>query len=69
MKKLIQFTLAAALVLMAGVEVRAETPKMGYMDCLAYNIYFEAKGEGIDGMIAVGHVTKNRVESKLFPDT
>ena len=37
--------------------------------CLAENIYHEARGEGIEGMLAVGHVTMNRVESSRFPDT
>jgi spore germination cell wall hydrolase CwlJ-like protein len=33
-------------------------------DCLARNIYFEARGESTFGMIAVGQVTLNRVKSK-----
>lgn len=37
--------------------------------CLAENIYHEARGEKIDGMIAVALVTKNRVESSRFPQT
>jgi spore germination cell wall hydrolase CwlJ-like protein len=37
--------------------------------CLAQNIYFEARSEPVDGMLAVGHVVLNRVASKKFPDT
>ena len=37
--------------------------------CLAKNMYFEARGEGIRGMLAVAHVTLNRKKSKRFPDT
>ena len=37
--------------------------------CLAQNIYFEARSEPADGMLAVGHVVLNRVASKRFPDT
>jgi len=37
--------------------------------CLAENIYHEARGEPVDGMIAVALVTKNRVERHRFPDT
>ena len=37
--------------------------------CLAQNIYFEARSEPTDGMLAVGHVVLNRVASKYFPDT
>lgn len=37
--------------------------------CLAEAIYFEARGESIDGQIAVGEVILNRAESPAFPDT
>jgi spore germination cell wall hydrolase CwlJ-like protein len=37
--------------------------------CLALNIYHEARGESLEGMIAVASVTLNRVASKRFPNT
>jgi len=37
--------------------------------CLAENIYFEARGEPLDGQYAVAEVTLNRVASPYFPDT
>jgi spore germination cell wall hydrolase CwlJ-like protein len=40
---------------------------MREVDCLAKNIYFEAKGEPRAGKIAVAEVTMNRVNSKQFP--
>ena len=36
--------------------------------CLALNMYHEARGEDIDGMVAVAEVTLNRVESDRYPD-
>ena len=39
------------------------------IDCLALNIYFEARGEPDLGKIAVGHVVLNRVADKRFPET
>tara|TARA_B100000963_G_scaffold326184_1_gene313019 strand:+ start:3325 stop:3813 length:489 start_codon:yes stop_codon:yes gene_type:complete len=36
--------------------------------CLAQNIYHEARGEVINGQIAVSNVVLNRVESKQFPN-
>lgn len=39
------------------------------IDCLARNIYHEARGEGLIGQIAVGNVTMNRVKDKRFPET
>ena len=39
------------------------------LDCLALNIYFEARGEVLKGKRAVGHVVMNRVADKEFPGT
>lgn len=37
--------------------------------CLANNIYFEARSEGTAGQIAVAQVTLNRVYNERFPST
>lgn len=39
------------------------------VQCLARNIYFESLGQGEDGMLAVGLVTVNRLESGKFGET
>jgi spore germination cell wall hydrolase CwlJ-like protein len=39
------------------------------VQCLAKNIYFEARNESIEGQKAVAFVTLNRVKSGEFPDT
>ena len=39
------------------------------IECLAMNIYHEARGEPVVGQIAVAQVTMNRVEHNYFPDT
>ena len=39
------------------------------MVCLAENIYFEARAESIEGKAGVANVTRNRVNSTLFPNT
>ncbi|MEO1640181.1 MAG: cell wall hydrolase [Pseudomonadota bacterium] len=38
-------------------------------ECLAEALYFEARGESIRGMFAVGEVILNRVDSANYPDT
>ena len=38
-------------------------------DCLAEALYFEARNQGILGMIAVGVVIQNRVDHPNYPDT
>lgn len=37
--------------------------------CLAQAIYFEARGESVDGQVAVGKVILNRVSDKRYPST
>src|SRR5690606_14933925 len=37
--------------------------------CLAEAMYFEARGEGLAGQIAVAEVVLNRVDSARYPDT
>lgn len=39
------------------------------LECLAINIYREAATEPVEGRIAVGQVTMNRVDSPDFPNT
>ena len=39
------------------------------LDCLARNIYWEARSESFEGMVAVAQVTLNRVKHKSFPDS
>ena len=42
---------------------------MKEIECLAKNMYFEARGEGQSGQDAVAFVTINRVRSTKYPDT
>lgn len=47
-------------------------PHLSYKDeqilCLARNLYFEARNQSKEGMIAVANVTFNRVKAKKFPN-
>lgn len=38
------------------------------VNCLAQNLYHEARGEDASAIVAVGNVVKNRVYSKQFPN-
>jgi spore germination cell wall hydrolase CwlJ-like protein len=38
------------------------------MMCLAQAVYFESRGEPLDGQLAVARVVINRAESNVFPD-
>jgi len=39
------------------------------LECLAENIYYEARGEPLDGQYAIAEVTLNRLRSPYFPKT
>lgn len=43
-------------------------PMSRQMRCLAGAIYFESRGEPLEGQLAVGQVIVNRADSALFPD-
>lgn len=65
----------AILLLMFSVNAIAESNEITItrtspeVECLAKNIYFEARGEPPIGQIAIINVTLNRVASDKFPDT
>lgn len=48
---------------------RLNTISVEDRECLAKNIYFEARGESIAGQVAVAWVTLNRMESSEFPNS
>ena len=50
-------------------QLEREDRWMKEIGCLARNVYYEARGESLQGQKAVALVTLNRVESPMFPDT
>ncbi len=48
---------------------RAEPTGDAQWDCLTEAVYFEARGESLEGQIAVAEVILNRVDSPLYPRT
>lgn len=65
----------AALVALSGIayvdrvrELAAER-RAAEVQCLAENVFYEARGEPLVGQYAVAEVTMNRVASPLFPNT
>ena len=59
--------LAAAVISIAMLGTPSVDPEQH--ECLALNVYHEARGEVIEGQIAVAHVTLNRVNHSYFPET
>jgi spore germination cell wall hydrolase CwlJ-like protein len=50
-------------------QVAIEADKYRQLECLATNVYHEARNEGITGQRAVAWATLNRVKSKRYPNT
>ena len=72
MKNVISFALNASIVAsMAFAAVSSAMAAQAQQDkeCLALNVYFEARDQNLVGQIAVAHVTMNRVKDAYFPDT
>src|SRR6056300_189428 len=49
--------------LLAGLLLSAQ------VECLALNIYFEARNQSFDGKVSVSHVVLNRVKDNRYPNT
>jgi spore germination cell wall hydrolase CwlJ-like protein len=67
MKTLLAITVVAMAYLLASDEAEASSFE-AEKTCVATAIYHEARGEPLEGMIAVANVIVNRMKSGLFPD-
>lgn len=71
--KLAVLVLGLASTLTLGTATHAHPQfnlaKYSDIECLARNIYHEARGEPLEGKIAVAQVTVNRVKSRQFQNT
>lgn len=63
------FLKAVAILLLLVPATSTAKKHEGFSDyqCMVANLYFEARGEGYEGMKAVAAVTMNRVKSKRYP--
>ncbi len=64
----IVLAMIAIIALLGGYQANATAPA-SEQQCLALSLYFEARGEGREGMVAVGWTILNRVQSQDFPPT
>jgi N-acetylmuramoyl-L-alanine amidase len=53
----------------AASDQTTDQPGPEAVACLAEAVYFEARGTGDQGALAVAYVVKNRKESRKFPST
>lgn len=61
--------LLVVMCMVWSADVSADEWHSKEIQCLAKNVYFEARGESLTGKIAVANVTLNRVRSNKFPDS
>ena len=76
MKNLSVLIIALSAIFIHSTPIAKETIPAGPSEklaaelrCMELNLYYEARGEGRAGLIAVGHVTLNRKKNKNFPNT
>ena len=60
---------SVGLMLFAPVIADVPEDKSASVECLALNMYHEARGQGSAGLLGVSSVVLNRVKDKRFPDT
>lgn len=60
---------AVVLLVATSAGIAAKRHIDNEMACLALNVYFESRGEPLNGQIAVAHVVMNRVADDRFPGT
>lgn len=66
------FNLCRSIIILFGLLLSTQATASELQaphQCLAENIYFEARNQGTAGWLAITAVTFNRVENKRFPDT
>lgn len=66
-KLLLVYFLQTATLVGINVDTSKIDPEEAF--CLAQNVYYEAKGESLQGQFAVASVTLNRARSARFPNT
>ena len=66
MKTLLAITVIAIAYLLASDEAKAGSFE-AEKTCIATAIYHEARGEPLEGMVAVANVIVNRMKSRRFP--
>ncbi len=61
--------LLISIPISSSADVKIQNINKRELECLAKNIYFESRGEPLRGMLAVAHVTINRVRNNIYPNT
>ena len=70
MKNILSGSMTLALMLSLGACITIVTKEYAEAkECLALNVYHEARGESEEGQYAVAHVTMNRVDSSKHGNT
>lgn len=66
---MLRYVSIAFLVAITSYAYAQEEKAKTEIECLAMNVYHEARSESLAGQYAVADVVLNRVESRLYPDS
>ena len=69
MIKSIKFLFFLFFILFNSIGIAALTERMKTIDCMAKNIYFEARNQSLAGQIAITYVVFNRVLDARYPNS
>lgn len=64
--------ISLVMIIIVAISVSSDVDARSLKDehhCLAFTLYWEARGEGGRGMTAAGWMVLNRVRSGFFPST
>lgn len=64
-----QIHAGSLMELVGDMPVPVDTAMTADMKCLAQAVYFESRGEPMEGQLAVAEVVINRAKSDLYPDS
>lgn len=65
---MLRYFSVAFLVAITSYAYAQDNEKNSQLECLALNVYHEARSESLAGQYAVADVVLNRVESRLYPN-
>ena len=69
MKPATRYVLGLALLMLSQGAWPQDQDRESELACLAEALYFEGRGEGLHGMVAIALVIKNRVASRRYPNS
>lgn len=65
----VKYVMPPISIIIDGGSPQPDVIDYDQLECLALNVYHEARGESVEGQVAVSQVVMNRVRDRRFPNT